>query len=54
MAKFSVDFTYKAPGWGNVEIDADDAEQAEFFAKDYVLDTFDGASDIEFAKIKEV
>ena len=54
MAKYSIDFEYKEPHWGNVELSADDADQAEFLARNHVLDMGDDISDILITEVKQI
>lgn len=50
---FDVEFTYKLPEWGNVELDADDAEHAERLADKYIRESFPDAQDIEITSVRE-
>ena len=54
MAKYSIDFHFKEQGWGNVELDADDADQAEFEGINYVHDTYPDCIDVEITGVKEI
>ena len=54
MAKYSIDFEYKEPHWGNVEIDANDADQAEFLARNHVMDLYDDISDVLITEVKHI
>lgn len=54
MTKYSIDFTYNEPGWGNVELDAEDRDQAEFEGLNYVRDTHPDVQSVEITSIKEI
>lgn len=54
MTQYTVDFTYKIEEYGVVELEADDIEQAEEFAKEYITDTYPDVTDIAIDGIKEV
>lgn len=52
--KYSVDYSFTENGWGNVEIDADDRDEAEFAAMNYVKDSNPDALEVEVTSIKEI
>lgn len=54
MTQYSVEYSYKAPEVGFVELEADDVEQAEEFASEWVRESFEGAQDIVIETVKEV
>lgn len=56
MSYYEIDFGYKIEEYGVVELEADDVEQAEEFAREYVKDTYpdDIISDITIDAIKEI
>lgn len=54
MTKYSVDYSYKENGWGNVEVEGDDRNEAEFEALNYVHDTNPDISEVTVTDIKEI
>lgn len=56
MPSYNVDYSYKVEEFGTAFIEADDAEQAEQFAKEYALDTHPEISslDLTIDSVKEV
>lgn len=51
---YDVEFSYKLPEWGNVELEAIDADEAETLAERYVKETFPDAMDVEVTSVREV
>lgn len=51
---YEIDFAYKISEFGTVSLEADDPEQAEQFAREYVRDTFNDVTDVIIDYIKEV
>lgn len=56
MTSYNVDYSYKIEEFGTAHIEADDTEQAEQFAREYILDTHPEISSLDFTidTIKEV
>lgn len=54
MARYAVDFSYKIEEFGVVEMDADNIEQAEDFAREYVQETYPDVLDVQIDSIKEL
>ena len=56
MTAYSVDYSYMIEEFGNTVVNADDVEQAEQFAKEYILETYPEISSatLVFDSIKEV
>lgn len=54
MPNYEIDFSFMEPGWGTAEFEADDQDQAEFLALQYIHDTYPGATDIDLREIKEI
>jgi len=54
MVSYDVGFTGKLQEWGNVELEADNAEQAEEFAHEQILDLYPEYIDVEIEFIKEL
>lgn len=56
MTSYSVDYSYKIEEFSSTVIEADDKEQAEQFAREYVLETYPeiSAADLIIDEVKEV
>jgi len=54
MVSYDIGFTGKLQEWGNVELEADNTEQAEEFAREHVLEVYPEYSDVEIEYIKEL
>jgi hypothetical protein len=54
MPTYDIEFSYKLPEWGSVTLQADDKEQAELFAREYVIDSFEDVVDLSIDEINEV
>lgn len=56
MTAYNVDYSFKTEQYGNTVVNADDAEQAEMFATEYVLETYPEVSalDLIIDSVKEV
>lgn len=54
MAAFEVDFTYRLEEYGFEVLEANDAEQAEDFAKEHILSLYPDIVDIEIDAVREV
>lgn len=56
MPAYSVDYSYMIEEFGNTVVNADDAEQAEMFAKEDILETNPeiSAATLVFDSIKEI
>jgi hypothetical protein len=52
--QYEVDFSYVEPRWGQVEINADDADTAEADALDYIKKFYPEALDIKIDAVKEI
>lgn len=51
---YDVEFSYNLPEWGNVELDADNPEDADRLAFDYIRNSFPDAVNIEITSVREV
>lgn len=51
---YEVDFGYKIEEYGVVTLEADDIEQADEFAREYVKETYLDCTDIVIDTIKEI
>lgn len=54
MALFLVDYTYDLPEGGAIELTANDSEQAELFAEEYVKDLYDTVKNIVITTVREI
>lgn len=54
MTNYAVDFSYKIEEYGVVEMEADNIEQAEDFAREYVSETYPDVMDVNIDSIKEL
>lgn len=56
MTSYNVEYSYKIEEFSSTVVEADDKEQAEQFAREYVLDTYPEISvaDLSIDKIEEV
>lgn len=54
MPAFDVDYDYKVEEYGTISVEADDREQAEQFAREYVLETIPEACQVVITEVKEV
>lgn len=54
MNKYSVDFEYTIKEFGNIEIEANNPEDAEFSAVKEIKDTFDDISDLKIIEVEEI
>lgn len=54
MTSYEVDFTYKIEEYGVVTVEADNKEQAEDFAREYVTETYNDVLNISIDDIREV
>jgi hypothetical protein len=54
MPNYEIEFTGKVQEWGNVELEADNPEQAEEFAREHILEVYPEYEDIEIEAIKEL
>ena len=52
--KYAIDFSYKIEEYGVVELDADNLEQAEEFAREYITDAYTDVTDVTIDSIKEM
>lgn len=52
MNKYEVDFSYVEPVFRSLEVDAKDADEAEFFAIEEIKQTYPEAQDIEIEMVK--
>lgn len=52
--KYAVDFSYKIEEYGVVELDADNVEQAEDFAREYFTEAYTDATDFTIDGVKEI
>lgn len=52
MPYFEVDYEYKIPEWGTVELEADSSDQADQFGREYVYEIIPDAVDITINNIK--
>ena len=51
---YDVDYSFKTEQCGIVLIEADDPEQASLFAREYVIEEFPEAMNIEIDSVKEI
>lgn len=56
MPAYNVDYSYKIEEFGTAFIEADDVEQAEQFAREYIIDNHPEVSALDYTvdSIKEV
>jgi len=54
MSFYEVDFSYKVEEFGTVSVEADDTEQAEAFAREYVYETYPDTLDVTIDDIKAI
>lgn len=54
MTQYNVEYSFKAVEDGSVDLEADDLEQAEEFAAEWVRESFEGATDIVIETVKEI
>lgn len=54
MNMFNIEFTGNIKEWGQVEVEADDPEQAEDFALEQIKDLYPEYEDVEIETIKEI
>lgn len=54
MTFYEVDFTYKVEEYGTVELEADNHEQAEDFAREHIMEAYPEVTNVEINAIKEV
>jgi hypothetical protein len=54
MTSYDIGFTGKLQEWENIQLDADNTEQAEEYAREHILDIYPEYSDVEIEYIKEL
>ena len=54
MTTFEVEFDYTIREGSSVTLEADDTEQAEDFAHEYIRETYDDVTNVEIVSIKEI
>lgn len=54
MPAYNVAFSYNVEEFGETVINADDEEQAEYFALEYVRETYPEGNSVSIEKIKEI
>lgn len=54
MPQFQVDYNYKMQEYSTFTTEADDADQAEQFTQEYVMETFPDATDMVIEGVREV
>jgi len=54
MTAFNVAYSYTVEEFGETVINADDAEQAEHFGKEYVYDNYPEANSVVIDTVKEI
>lgn len=55
MSKYVVDYTYNVPEWGDIELEAEDEEEAEEQALDWAKRVMpEEAIDLEIIDVKEL
>jgi len=52
--QYNVDYSFKTEQCGIVLIEADDPEQAELFAREWVIEELPEAMNIEIDSVKEI
>lgn len=54
MSTFNVNFDYMVEEFGATTVEADDKEQAEQFAREYVLETYPEAVQVVIGEVSEI
>lgn len=54
MAHYEIDFSYKVEEFGIVDINADDLEQAEQFAREHITEAYPEVTDVTIDAIREL
>lgn len=54
MVAYNVEYSYDVEEYDDVVVNADDTEQAEMFAKEYIQETYPEAKNIVIDTVKEV
>lgn len=54
MVAFKGEFSYDVEEFGETVINADDAEQAEMFLKEYVYETYPEGKNVVIDSVKEI
>lgn len=54
MPQYEVEFSYKLPEWGSTTLTAENPDQAEEYALDYIKDLEENICDIQVEAIKEL
>ena len=54
MTAYNVEYSYSVEEFGNTLVNADDVEQAEMFAREYVQETYPEAYAITIDKTQEI
>jgi len=50
---YQVDFNYKLPEWGSIDIEATDPEQAEEFAMEEIKEIYEDIEDVVIDGVRE-
>ena len=53
MPMYQVDFNYKLPEWGSIDIEATDPEQAEEFAMEEIKEIYEDIEDVVIDGVRE-
>jgi len=54
MTAYEVDFSYKLPEWGVINVDAENVELAEEQAMDIIKDLYQDIEDIKIEALREI
>lgn len=54
MTQYNVEYSFQAMETGSVDLEADDREQAEEFAAEWVRESFEEATNIVIETVKEI
>jgi hypothetical protein len=54
MSTYNVSFTYDLPEWGDITLDAKDAEEASELALDQIEALYPEALNVDITKVKEI
>lgn len=54
MTYYTVDFNYKVEEFGQVDLEADDKEQAEAFAREHIHEAYPEVMNVDITDIREI
>lgn len=54
MAFYTIDFEYKVQEFGQVDLEADDPEQAELFAREHITEAYPEVLNVDITEVKEI